>query len=242
MNNEDEVNVKQNENINLNLYLTDNDNDNESLEEINLYFEHFRIETLCHYLNSKKLNSASNLTLTDSDNSSPNSGSYCNQSRKRANSATSSTDHKIKNTRKQLNTDKNCQTKKVLEHFSEKTINNNYSQINEQDSKLRQIFTPKLPYRFSTTTNDLHSLLKKLSCLKRVYSAVDINHNPTTNHFNHRSRLQSAKQNGQRKPLTKSDIVHLQQFKIDQAQLPNTTTNNTIQPVNVPKLCIEVQY
>lgn len=232
MNNEDAANVKEKENLNLNLCLLDDD---EPLEEINLYFEHFRIETLCHYLNSGK-NSPFTLTLSNSDSSSQNSDSYYNEQRNKANSTIPS-NNTINNTEKQPDTDEKYQPK-VLEHFAENNINDNYSQINEQDSKLRYLFKPKLPYRFSTTTNDLHSLLKKLSCLKRVYSAVDINHNPT-NHFNHRSRFQTAKQNGHRKPLTKSDIVHLQQFKVDQPQSPVTTIT---QPVNVPKLCIEVQY
>ncbi|XP_075677733.1 uncharacterized protein LOC113789112 isoform X2 [Dermatophagoides pteronyssinus] len=113
-------------------------------------------------------------------------------------------------------------------------------QSSAKSGKLRQ-FSKCL----SSTTNDLHSLFRKFSCLKRISSLVDLNSKKTAETLLKKKQPQQrlTYQNG--KTLTKSDIIHCKEFEeksnIEQEQSfrENSHQQQSSSTFIVPKLYIE---
>ena len=121
-------------------------------------------------------------------------------------------------------------------------------QSSAKSGKLRQ-FSKCL----SSTTNDLQSLFRKFSCLKRISSLVDLNSKKTAETLLKKKQPQPKRltyQNG--KTLNKSDIIHCQQFVPEESEInsiieqqqsfrenfPHQQSSSST--FNVPKLHIEV--
>ncbi|KAH9518097.1 aggresome assembly [Dermatophagoides farinae] len=199
--------------------------DSKSLDEITFRYEHHRSETFAHFVqfpssDSKEdsLNYSSSSVYDESDD-----------------------DHHRKFRRQIYEEDFRV---KIIPDVSPTTIVDDKQEEEVQQSKSRKLFPRQLSKCLSSTTNDLHSLFKKLSCLKRISSVVDLTHHKTTETLLKKKPRRLTYQNG--KTLTKSDIIHCQQFDqikesndAKQQQSSENLEKSSSSSLIVPKLHIE---
>lgn len=188
-------------------------------EEITFRYEHHRSQTFAHFVHSS--NSKESLDYSSS--------SVCTES---------DDDHHRKFPR-QIH-EEDFQAKIIPDPTPSIVYDDEHDQKEAHQSKSGKLFRRQFSKCLSSTTNDLHSLFKKLSCLKRISSLVDLNHHKTAETLLKKKPLRLTYQNG--KTLTKSDIIHCQPFDSKPIQESNDAQQQQQQqpPLIVPKFHIEV--